>query len=328
MKHKIYLFITLLFFACSDDEHIFPNSPAERMKNHIEALNNELTDAPYGWKMVYFSRTDSLLFTSPNKAINRMQSHFRKRLEKEGFGGHYFIVKFSKGGKLSMTADFDENSISNAKESTYQIEQSTYLQLSFTTYNYLHKLINETFKGSSDFLYVGKDTLQNLVFKTANYIESAREYIVLEKLKSESDDTVYMQNAYDNRKFFENMKNPQLLIQQGSREFFRSDVYIKRNEHNVNEKFLKAIVNNRYYVFESDANPLEQLGKRMKSYYLGSGYVGTENGLTFRAGLRYNKQIIFYDFVRVGDRFVSKYYDPNGIIKGYVAEIWDEKVKE
>ncbi len=137
-----------------------------------------------------------------------------------------------------------------------------------------------------------------------------------------------MAKAYENRKFFEEMKNPQLLIHRGSREFFRSDVYLKRNLNHINDQFLATIVANRFYLFEEDTNPKERLHKRKKSRFLGSGYVGTEKGLTFRAGLRYNKKIIFYNFVREGERFIAKYYDPTGINTGYVAEIWDEEVEE
>ncbi len=327
MKKILYIGLVLLFFACRDEQHVFMQSPAERMQSHIKALEDELTEAPYGWKMLYFSRTDSLLFTTPQKSVNRLETGFVRRIEGEGFGGHYFVLKFQKGGKVTMRADYDEQSVENSKESNYKIEQNSNVQLSFTTYNYLHMIVNDRFRGVSDFLYVGKDSVQNLVFKTTNYIESAREYIVLEKLKSPEDMLGYITKAYENRKFFEDMKNPQLLIHQGSREFFRSDVYLKRNIHNTNVKFLKAFVANRYYIFEHDVNPKEILTQRKKSQFLGSGYVGTEKGLSFHAGLRYDKTIIFYDFVRQGNRFVAKLYDSMGVDTGCIAEIWDEKEK-
>ncbi len=328
MKSLVYAVLALLFFACSDEEHIFTQSPAERIKTHIKALEDELTQAPFGWKMVYFSRTDSLLFTTPKKVVKTIEASIERRVENEGFGGHYFVLKFQKGGKVSMQADYDEQSIENSRESNYRIEQNSNVQLSFTTHNYLHKLVNDKFRGVSDFLYVGKDSVQNLVFKTNQYIESAREYIVLEKLKKAEDTLSYITKAYENRKFFENMKNPQLSIHRGSREYFHSDVYLKNNVHNTNDRFLQAIEANRYYVFEYDVNPSEILAKRKKSQFIGSGYVGTEKGLSFHAGLRYDKTIIFYDFVRKGDRFVSKLYDKNGVDTGCVAEIWDEEVKE
>ena len=39
---------------------------------------------------------------------------------------------------------------------------------------------------------------------------------------------------------------------------------------------------------------------------LGSGYTGTEQGLTFRAGLRFDAAKQFYDFERKGNRFEAE----------------------
>ena len=64
--------------------------------------------------------------------------------------------------------------------------------------------------------------------------------------------------------------------------------------------------------------------------------------MTFRAGLRYDNKIQFYDFVRNGNKFeaelvevydtllrstryVSRHLDPEGRITGLKAEIWDAK---
>ena len=74
---------------------------------------------------------------------------------------------------------------------------------------------------------------------------------------------------------------------------------------------------------------------------LGSGYVGTTDGLTFRPGIRYSKNYTFYDFRREGNRFVcelvkvfdpyskterwiSKHLAPGGEVTGVIAEIWDK----
>ena len=76
---------------------------------------------------------------------------------------------------------------------------------------------------------------------------------------------------------------------------------------------------------------------------LGSGYSGTEHGITFRAGLRYDSKTMFFDFQREGNRFVaelvsvydpllrktrlvSKHLHPEGEFTGLKAEIWDEPV--
>lgn len=77
---------------------------------------------------------------------------------------------------------------------------------------------------------------------------------------------------------------------------------------------------------------------------LGSGYAGTEHGITFRAGLRYDSKTMFFDFQRKGNRFVaelvsvydpllrsirlvSKHLHPEGEFTGLEAEIWDEPVE-
>lgn len=81
------------------------------------------------------------------------------------------------------------------------------------------------------------------------------------------------------------------------------------------------------------------LGNKVKG--LGSGYVGTADGLTFKPGIRYSETYIFYDFRREGERFVcelvkvvdpyskkihwvSKHLAPYGEESGVIAEIRDE----
>ena len=185
-------------------------------------------------------------------------------------------------------------------------------------------MVNNRFRAAADWLYVGKDTLQNMVFKTASYPDPAREYIVFEKLKTASDKQQFLQKAYNNRLFFEQMQNPQIVIKRGSKIYYQSDVYLKGNSFGLNTPFLEGFVANRYYVFEYRTNPQEDPSTgRYKSQFIGSGYVGTESGLTFRAGLRYNKSIIFYDFVREGNRFVAHHRDSKGIATGYTAEIFE-----
>jgi hypothetical protein len=147
---------------------------------------------------------------------------------------------------------------------------------------------------------------------------------VFEKLKTADDKQQFLQKAYNNRLFFEQMQNPQIVIKRGSKIYYQSDVYLKGNSFGLNTPFLEGFVANRYYVFEYRTNPQEDPSTgRYKSQFIGSGYVGTESGLTFRAGLRYNKSIIFYDFVREGNRFVAHHRDNKGIATGYTAEIFE-----
>ncbi|MFK8297829.1 DUF4302 domain-containing protein [Capnocytophaga cynodegmi] len=321
MKKYLILLAIVGLFSCKKEYDGI--SPSQRNLQNINELRKELTEAPYGWKVMYFSKTDSLAFSNKDEVLKKEIFYYR---DQYGYGGHYFLMKFTPEGKVTMLADFDANSSSKPQESQFEIKQNTFTELSFTTYNYIHQLVNEQLEGKSDFLYLRKDFDQNLLFKTTNSIEPAREYIVFEKLKSEeawkhpSENNV--QKAYENRTFFAKMKNPQIVIRKGSRVFFQSDVVIKTTtgtpEYN---RFLKSMIANRYYVFLAgkkwNANP--NITVPDESYALGSGYVGTEQGITFRTGIRYDKDYIFYDFERKGDTFVCelvKVYDP--IYKRYM----------
>lgn len=329
------LFCALSFLACQKQESVFRDTPAARSKASIDSLQRELVRAPYGWQLLYFPRTDSLLFSNPAELI----PFFSGQL---GYGGVLFTVKFAENNKLMMLADLDAASASTVRESEYAVGRNSFTQLSFVTYNYLHRLVNDSYMGSSDFLFLRKNEDGDLLFRTGRNLEPAREYFVLRKLKAEGDFSETILKAQENRKFFEQMKNPQLRIHQGARTFFLSDMYVK-NDVLTNQSYLKEIRAKRYYLFmfaqkkaplPSDP-PKEQVG-------LGSGYAGTAQGITFHAGLRYNYKYIFYDFVREGDRFVaelvsvydpllrttrlvSKHLHPEGEYTGYKAEIWDEK---
>lgn len=313
MKNIIYLLgILLLVISCRDEE-LKGDSPSQRARHSIESLKTELTEAPYGWKVIYFPKTDSLLFSDKEDVIERDPA-FRS---KYGYGGHYFTMKFGTDGTVTMLTDTDDTTISEPKKSEYSIKQNTFTQLSFTTPSYLNKLLNEQFAGSPDWLYVGKNWEGNLVFKTASYIEPAREYIVFEKIEKEEDFSNFVQASYDNRMFFDNLSNPQITIRQGSKIFFQSDVIMKTP---FVQNFINEIQYKRYYLFRfgKKLNPDPNRIDPLESNGLGSGYVGTEQGITFYSGIRYSSTYIFYDFERQGNKFVCelvKVYDP--ILKKY-----------
>lgn len=308
MKNIIYL-LSVLFLAVScRNRELEGKSPSERNKQSIVELRNELTQAPYGWKMVYFPKTDSLLFSNKDEVLEKDPGF----LNKFGYGGYYFTVKFNENGTLNILSDRDTKAIEESNEGEFDVRQNTFTQLSFTTPTYLHSLVNEELSGASDFLYVGKNTEGHLVFKTSSSTELAREYMVLEKLNNDKDRESYIRKAYENRKFFEDKWNPQITINRGSRIFFQSDVIV-RTEHN-NKDFMKN-QKKRYYLFQvtKRRNPDPNLISPLESTGLGSGYVGTEKGITFRSGIRYNDTYVFYDFERIGDTFVCelvKVYDP------------------
>ncbi len=339
MKTGFQLLILIaVCFSCKD-ENIFDSSPSERSAKHISELRKELTDAPHGWCVTYFPRTDSLLFTNVNEQITQFEYR-----NKYGYGGHCFFMKFADDGTVETIADYDEQSGKNSRKSEFEVSQNTFTQLSFTTYNYLHSLVNDQFAASSDFLYTGKDADGNLVFRTASYIEPAREYMVFTKLKSENSWAEDMYKAYANNLFFQEMKNPQLVIRKADRIYFRSDMQTRtiidnRDENSKQRK--KQEEYQRYHLFLFAKDPYAPHGWPKEVVGLGSGYVGTTDGLTFRPGIRYSKNYTFYDFRREGNRFVcelvkvfdpyskterwiSKHLAPGGEVTGVIAEIWDK----
>ena len=328
-----------LLAACSSDDDAFDKSPSQRSSESIAALKNELVSASHGWRVLYFPKTDSLLFSNPSELIS--QNGFRGRY---GYGGDCFTMKFNADNTVEMRADFTDQTTTEAQKSEYLVSRNSYTQLSFITYNYLHRLVNDRFAGASDFLYMGKNEDGDLVFRTAAYLQPAREYIVFTKLKSAEETTATVRKAYENRDFFEQMINPQLLIHRGGRTYFRSDIYVKRNVE-TNQALLKEIKEKRYYLFlfTQKKNPIPDYpAKEMTG--LGSGYSGTEQGITFRAGLRYDSNMISFDFQREGNRFVaelvsvydpllrhtrlvSKHLHPEGEPTGLKAEIYDAPVE-
>lgn len=330
----LLLFLGVLLLSCRDEHNQNYPSPSQRNKESIENLRKELINAPYGWKVIYFPKTDSLLFSDKDQVIEK-DNFYRNNY---GYGGYYFSMKFNENGQVQMLIDMNDNTATTVKESEFSVKQNTFTQLSFVTPNYIHQLVNEKENGKSDFLYVGKNIDGNLVFKTASYIEPAREYIVFEELKAKNDWTENIKKSLENRVFFENIKNPQITIRRGSRIYFQSDVIIKTSD---NKKFIDEIQKKRFYLFRfaKKPNPDPSSITPIESTGLGSGYVGTDKGISFRAGIRFSNSYSFYDFERVGDTFIAelvKVYDP--ILKkhrlvskhrvsqdyeptGYVAEI-------
>ncbi len=338
MKIGFQLLILIAICLSCKDEHIFDLSPSERNAKHISELRKELTDAPHGWCVTYFPRTDSLLFTDVKTPISSYEYN-----NNYGYGGHCFFMKFSGDGTVETIADYDEQSLADSRISEFEVSQNTFTQLSLTTYNYLHRLVNNQFAASSDFLYTGRDVDGNLVFRTASYIEPAREYIVFTRLRSENSWMEDMRKAYENTLFFQKMKNPQLVIRKADRIYFRSDMQTRViiDDKDKNSKKRKEQEEyQRYHLFLFAKDPYAPQGWPKEVVGLGSGYVGTTDGLTFRPGIRYSSNYTFYDFRRDGNRFVcelvkvfdpysktehwvSKHLAPGGEPTGVIAEIWD-----
>lgn len=135
------LILIMAFFSCKD-EKTFDLSPSERNAKHISELRKELVNAPYGWSVTYFPRTDSLLFTNVNELITLPKGIFEEKY-KYGYGGHCFLMRFSDNGIVEAVADYTEQSLQEVRQSEFEVSQNTFTQLSFTTYNYLHSLVND-----------------------------------------------------------------------------------------------------------------------------------------------------------------------------------------
>ena len=62
----------LVLAACSSNDDVFDKSPSQRSSESITSLKDELVNAPYGWRVIYFPKTDSLLFSNPSEDVTAM----------------------------------------------------------------------------------------------------------------------------------------------------------------------------------------------------------------------------------------------------------------
>lgn len=341
MKHLFYLLVAIIgcmLYGCNKDENVFDETPTQRKRQAIDNLNAELVNNKAGWLVVYFPKTDSLLFSNPAEKI---KSTYQYTESLYGYGGNCFTMRFLPGGKVDMRADFDEHTVATTKRGEYKVGANSCTQLTFLTTNYIHRPVNDSFGGACDWLYQGRNEDGHLVFKTASYLKPACEYIVMKPLEKENDFEHAVKSAYNNRQLFEHMQNPQLRIHSGGRVFFESDYHLGRNKKRV-----AVAKQQRYYLFmqvnKPDPNP-ERPPKEFS--VLGSGYCGTPAGITFRAGLRLNNKQVFADFQRVGDKFeaelvevykpewrslrlVSRHLHPEGKVTGLKAVIQDVPLSE
>lgn len=137
----------------------------------------------------------------------------------------------------------------------------------------------------------------------------AREYIALERLPNAEAWETFAQRARSNRQHFETLASPQLRISRGDRVYFDSDLRMRVHPRDWHET-----LSQRYQLFSwgKVRNP-DPAGYPLTVVGLGSGYVGTERGLLFQAGLRLTQSIVFTDFERQGDSYhcrLVRVYDP------------------
>ena len=284
--------LTVALTSCQDDTVSLDDATLRSLQYQKELLD-KLTSAPRGWKVVYFPKTDSLLFSDLSRNIRE----YDYDPEDMGYGGKLFVMNFSPEGRVTMTSDDNGETCVTPKLSEYLVKQGMMTQLSFTTFTYLHSLVNSNYCGTGDFYYKGVDVDGNDLFTSGNYVEPARELILFERM-GEKEGTDVLKRAHANRIFFEKMTNPQISIRQGDRIFFRSDYPIKTPDRS------KGMRDQRYtvFLFEKVENQVHgEFPKEVQA--LGSGYVGTDIGLKFYPGIRLNDKYIFSDFERVDDTF-------------------------
>lgn len=334
--------LALIFLgACQPNNEVFDQKPSERVRQSLKVFQEELTNAPYGWEVVYFPRVDSLKLTDPKRNI--LSRDFQEG--NLGYGGFAYAMRFDREGSVRILSDRSETEAREESIGSYRLEHTAATQLSFTSYTYLHSLVGDLFRGSADFLFLGKDYLGNLRLSSPLAHTPAQEYWSMKPFSSEDEFVSYASSSRSNRMHFESMDNPQIRIHRGDRDFFRSDVPSKVKV-STNQKYLEEIVRKRYIVFRQVVVPADVRGEAPKEAIgLGSGYVGTGRGLAFQPGWRLNDNLWFTDFQRIGDRYVCElvevydhmlgkvHYVPAHLAsKGsrsthVVAEIWDDVQK-
>lgn len=116
-KQIVFLIVTLFTLVISsckkDDDHLFDQSPDERLNTKLAEYQQALLSAPDGWKAVY----------TPNAG-----SPFN------------FYFRFNAENRVFMYSDFDTSTAKHLKESSYRLKALQQPSLIFDTYSYLHLL--------------------------------------------------------------------------------------------------------------------------------------------------------------------------------------------
>ena len=306
IQHQlIFLFAAcMLVVSCHrEQESVFSESPSERTQQNLKELKKKLVSSEKGWKMTYFPNIDKKKFSDINYNVYTHESALLFLGNETGVGGFTFWIKFLENGTLEMKSDFSETSEFSDKISDYQLSLVSGIQLSFITHNYIHSLVNPVFKGSSDFVYSHTHSNGNLIFKTATHPTEDREYIVLEKIESNADWEVQINNSKNHKQLFEDWEKPVLTIKNKSGEVVFKSNYSRPGYFNPEHRYALFIKDHT----PESVNPVYFSG-------VGSGYSFTEKGMFFNAGLTYDDATVFKTFSRKDEKFVCE-------VNGYTAEI-------
>jgi hypothetical protein len=123
MKSYIYYLLALGFFltACKKDvDPAFDKSPDQRLTETLAAYQQQLVNAPNGWKAYVYP-------TGVGVAPSDI-------------GGFTFYMKFTNANRVSMMSDFDNTTSTVARESSYRLKALQQPTLIFDTYSYIHTI--------------------------------------------------------------------------------------------------------------------------------------------------------------------------------------------
>src|SRR4028118_344546 len=123
MKGYIYYLLALGLFltACKKDvDPAFDKSPDQRLTETLAAYEQQLVNAPNGWKAYVYPTGVGV---TPSD-----------------IGGFTFYMKFTNANRVSMMSDFDNTTSTVARESSYRLKALQQPTLIFDTYSYIHTI--------------------------------------------------------------------------------------------------------------------------------------------------------------------------------------------
>ena len=187
----------------------------------------------------------------------------------------------------------------------------------------------------------GTDADGQLIFESPRTTKPAYSYFILRRIAKEADRSARLERAGGHRIAFEQMRNPQIRIHQGGRTLFLSNYIMKYSTRNELTSYGRNLVAQRYALFTAvSRKALIPDGPPQGIVGLGSGYVGTPEGLTFLTGIRYSSKYIF-SALSVGETaslpnlsrcrcslphetFSEPSPSPRGVETGIIAELYDD----
>ncbi|WEK36307.1 MAG: DUF4302 domain-containing protein [Candidatus Pseudobacter hemicellulosilyticus] len=118
-KHLFYILCLMAVLASckKDSTRVFEEKADVRVGKTLTAFQQALTAAPNGWKAVLYPK---------------------------GGGGYSFWMKFNNENRVTMVSDFDDETSTQVKSSSYRLKSLQQPVLIFDTYSYIHLLADPT----------------------------------------------------------------------------------------------------------------------------------------------------------------------------------------